>query len=320
MDLLNLAKVELHLHLDGSIRVSTVSELLNLDIDLVSNKMMCNKDTKSLTDYLTKFDLPISILQSSDNLTRVTVELLEDLKKENVIYAEIRFAPMLHTRCGLSYDEVVNSVIRGINKVSGIKCNLILCCMRNDIDNNNINNKKTIEIAKKYYNKGVVALDLAGDEIKYPTYLFKDLFKDVSIPLTIHAGEASDYHSIYSAIEMGACRIGHGISAVDNEDLIDMLNDKNILLEVCVQSNIDTGYCSTKINHPINRLINLVDVSINTDNRTVSNTSLTKEYEDLINLCNFSLDDIKRCNINAINHAFISEEEKRELIDIIKKN
>ncbi len=318
MEILKLPKVELHLHLDGSVRTKTVSEILNLDIKEVKRKMICDKNTKSLTDYLTKFDLPLEILQTKENLKRITKELLEDLKKENVIYAEIRFAPQLHTKKGLSQEEVVESVISAINEVDSIKCNLILCCMRNDLLNNNINNLKTIKVAEKYYQKKVVALDLAGDEIKFPTSKFIDLFKNTSLPLTIHAGEASNYISIEDAVKMKAKRIGHGINIINNNKLIEELNKKNILLEICPQSNIDTCAITNKKNHPITKLINKIPISINTDNRTVSNITLTKEYEDLINLCNFSIKDLKTCNINAINHAFINEDEKRKLIEIIE--
>lgn len=318
-ELIKLPKVELHLHLDGSVRISTVCELLNITNLEAQNKMIVDNNVKSLTDYLSKFDLPLKVLQTKDNIKRVVKELLEDLKKENVIYAEIRFAPMLHVNLGLTYEEIVESVVEAKNEVNDIKCNFILCCMRYDILNNNINNLKTIEVAEKYYKKGVVALDLAGDEKKFPTKDFKELFKNTNIPLTIHAGEADSYKSIEDALLIGASRIGHGIEIINNKDLMEEVNKNKIALEICPQSNIDTCAISDKKNHPITKLINKVLVTINTDNRTVSNITLTKEYEDLINLCNFSIEDIKKCNINAIKSAFISDKEKQELLDIIQK-
>lgn len=315
-----LPKVELHLHFDGSVRVSTVAELLRITYEEAYSKMVCDKNTHSLTDYLTKFELPVKVMQTKENLKRIAEELLEDLKEEQVIYVELRFAPSLHTQNGLSQKEVVEAVIDGIKKVEGITCNLILCCTRENLENEK--NFETIEVAKDFLNQGVVALDLAGDESKYPTKSFQNLFKKakkLKIPYTIHAGEASDYHSILEALELGATRIGHGIAAIKNVELMKTLKEKEILLEVCPQSNIDTNIVVEKKDHPIQQLFSNVFVSINTDNRTVSNITLTKEYEDLIKLFHFSIDDIKACNINAINYSFLKEPEKVKFIKQIEE-
>lgn len=309
-------KVELHIHLDGSVRVKTVAELLHKNENEVKMQMVCDKMTLSLTDYLTKFELPLEVMQTKENLQRITRELLEDLQEEHVIYAEIRFAPFLHTKGGLTQEEVVKSIVEVTRSMNGILCNFILCCMRQDIINQNENNFKTLEVAYEYLNHGIVAIDLAGDESLYPTNQFESLFlkaKQLGIPYTIHAGEASDYHSIESALDMGASRIGHGIAAIQNKELLTKLREENILLEVCPQSNIDTKIVENKKDHPIKQLYQNCLLSINTDNRTVSNVTLTKEYEDLIHLLNFSLEDIKICNLNAIEHSFLKEIQKEKL-------
>lgn len=309
-------KVELHVHLDGSVRVKTVAELLHKNESEVKMQMMCDQKTLSLTDYLTKFELPLEVMQTKENLQRITRELLEDLKEEHVIYAEIRFAPFFHTKQGLTQEEVVKSIIEVMDSMDGISCNVILCCMRQDLVYENQNNFKTLEVAHKYLHHGVVAIDLAGDESLYPTSQFESLFlkaRQLGIPYTIHAGEASDYHSIESALDMGAFRIGHGIAAIQNIGLLKKLKEKKILLEVCPQSNMDTQIVRNKKDHPIKQLYQTCLVSINTDNRTVSNITLTKEYEDFIRLLNFSLEDIKICNLNAIEHSFLKEDQKEKL-------
>ncbi len=316
----NVPKVELHLHLDGSVRVETVAELLQMDRDAVSSNMVCDSYTNSLTDYLSKFELPLKVMQTTEHLKRIMRELLEDLKQEHVIYVEVRFAPQLHMEKGLTMNEVVQAVLDGTKEVTGIDCNLILCCMRQV--GNHGKNLETIEVAKKFSNQGVVAIDLAGDESKYPTDQFGELFdkvKQVGIPYIIHAGEAADYHSIDSAIQLGATRIGHGIAAIQNKEVIRKLKHQNILLEVCPESNLNTKIVLDKKDHPLKQLYSEVFVSINTDNRTVSDITLTQEYEDAIQLFGFTLGDIKQCNLNAIAHAFISEEKKEQLCHVIEE-
>ena len=161
-EIVNLPKVVLHLHLDGSVRVSTANELLNKDVE---RDMIVDSNCKDLNEYLKKFDIPISIMQSKSNLERISYELALDLKNDNVIYAEVRFAPIFHTKCGLSLEEVVESVLNGFKKVD-IKINLILCMMRGM---SYLDNEKIIYLAKKYLNNGVCVIDLAGADALYKT-------------------------------------------------------------------------------------------------------------------------------------------------------
>lgn len=308
----DLKKIELHLHLDGSVRVSTVEELLN-ENDL-SNKMIVDNNTKSLTEYLTKFDLPIKVMQKKENLIRISKELVEDLDNDNVIYAEIRFAPIFHINEGLTLEDVINSVLEGL-KSDKVKTNLILCMMRNSSYEDN---KRIIDLAIKYKNKGVCAIDLAGDESKYPTSMFKDLFeyaKNNDILFTIHAGEAGTINDMIDAINYGTKRIGHGIKAIESSDIINKLIENKIALEICPTSNIQTCVVDSLDNHPIKQLNdNNVLITINTDNRTVSNTTLSKEYELLNKHFNFTKDDFVKFNINAINSSFLNINDKDELI------
>ncbi len=318
-----LPKVELHIHLDGSIRPSTAAYLLNKSIEDVSNNMIASDKCEDLNEYLTKFDYPEKILQTKENLERVAYELALDLKKDNVIYAEIRFAPLKHIKEGLTLDSVVDSVLDGLSKVN-IKTNLILCMMRSDAYSDNL---KVIELASKYLNKGVCGIDLAGAEALYKTSSFKELFvmaKKYNIPFTIHSGEADGYDSILATINFGATRIGHGIRAIEYDDLINLIIDNNILLEVCPTSNVQTNAVDKYTDHPIKKLIDKgVNVSINTDNRTVSNISLNLEYKKLQESFGFTKELFIKTNLNAIEHAFVSLDEKaklkKEYLEIINK-
>lgn len=315
-----MKKIELHVHLDGSVRPKTVSELLNYDIKDVESKMMVTSTTNNLTEYLTKFDLPIKAMQTKDNLKRIARELALDLKDDDVIYAEVRFAPILHTKEGLSLDEVVSSVLEGIKSVNEIKINLILCMMRGFSYEDNL---KTIMVTKKFLNKGVAGLDLAGDEKKYQTINYKDLFmiaKDNNIPFTIHAGEADTSKSVLDAINFGAKRIGHGIAIVNDDKVLNLVKEKNVFLEVCPTSNVDTKAVLTYEKHPIKDLyLKGVKVTINTDDRTVSNITLSKEYEKLKECFDFNDEELLEMNINAISSSFMNEDEKTRYTKMIMK-
>ncbi len=313
-----MPKVELHLHLDGSINPVLASKLSNLPLEQVKDKMIASEKCNDLTEYLTKFDFPISLMQTKENLVLVAESLAKRLEKENVIYAEIRFAPMFHTKKGLSYDEIITSVLEGLALVKKVKTNLILCLMRGASDKDN---DDTLKSVIKFMHKGVCAIDLAGDEKHYPTYLYEKYFikaKMYNIPFTIHAGEAGGSDEIDKALEFGALRIGHGVHSVENINTYNRLIKQNILLELCPTSNIQTNAISTYNMHPIKKMYNdNMSISINTDNSTVSNVSITDEYIKLYNVFNFTLDDFKKMNEMAIKHAFINDEEKERLISVL---
>lgn len=318
MNFQKIPKVELHLHLDGSVRLETVCQLLNKNMEEVKSKMIAKETCSSLSEYLTAFELPLSILQTKENLKLVAKQLAEDLVKDGVVYAEIRFCPLLHTKEGLAVHEVVDAVLDGLSEVS-LKTNLILCMMRNfEISEN----EKIIAFAKQYLNHGVVAVDLAGDEEAYPTSEFLSLFekvKEEGIPFTIHAGEVVGQSSIESAILFGTKRLGHGIQVIESNICEKEVLEKNVLLEICPTSNVQTKAVSSYEKHPIKRLYELgFHISINTDNRTVSNITLTKEYELLNHYFHFTLKDFEKINMDAINFSFLNESEKQEIKEKLK--
>ena len=312
IDIKYLPKVELHLHLDGSVRPSTAKEILGYE---TKYDMQVNKNCTDLNDYLKKFDIPNEIMQTKDNIARVAYELGNDLRNDNVIYAEIRFAPSKHLKEGLNRYEVVEAVLNGLSNVD-LKTNLILCMMRGDSFEDNL---EVINVAKHFLGKGVVALDLAGAESLYPTKDYEELFtiaKKYNIPFTIHAGEADGAQSIKDAISFGAKRIGHGVRIVEDEKLIELVKEKDILLEVCPTCNIQTGIFPNLKSHPVKELFNKgVKVCINTDNRTVSDLTLNREYKNLITNLGFNIDDFIKMNKDAVRHSFLSEDEKQKLIN-----
>ena len=308
--LLRMPKVELHVHLDGSISLDLLSKWSCLPLDEVREKIISQNDS-SLKEYLAHFDFINEYLQTKKSLELASFMLGKELERENVVYAEIRFAPLLHTKNGLTINEVIDSVLLGLSNCK-IKTNLILCMLRGYSKEENY---MVIEAANRYLGKGVVAVDLAGDEGNIPftkSEYFFSMCKFANIPTTIHAGEVLT-RDIKDVIKYTK-RIGHGIKIADSIELMNLVKEHDLLLEVCPNSNIDTKNIDSYTNHPIKKLFNYgIKLCINTDNRTVSNISLTDEYINLVNILGFTYDDLVKMNLNAIDGAFISESEKDEL-------
>ncbi len=314
--ILKMPKVELHLHLDGSVDIELLSKFSGLSYDAVKKEVISNNDS-TLKNYLKRFDFVIQYLQTKEQLEMASYTLGKRLEEENVIYAEVRFAPLDHTKKGLTKEEVVDAVLLGLSKCN-VKTNLILCMRRGE---GIYYNKEVINLANQYLNKGVVAVDLVGNEEQFPFKNYEYLFnicKYANIPVTIHAGETSkrDIRDIISFTK----RIGHGIKIYDDDELIDLVKKNDILLEVCPNSNLDTKNAFDYEHHPIKKLYEKgVKVCINTDNRTISDINLTCEYQNLIDYLQFTENDLVQMNLNALNKAFISPEERDDLIKIILK-
>ena len=313
--------VELHLHLDGALSINNCRQLAKIqninipkDDNVLNNLLKVSPDCHDLNEFLTKFEFPLSLLQTPEGIKNAVKNLQEELLKEGLIYAEIRFAPQLHLSNGLSQEEVVTSAIEGLNS-SKLKCNLILCCMRGN--NNHDENIETIRIAKKYLNNGVCAIDLAGAEGLYPTKDFEDIFKyakELGVPFTIHAGEADGPSSVNDAIRFGAKRIGHGVRSSEDDNTVKLIADKGITLEICPTSNICTSVYNKISDIPIKYFIdNGVNITISTDDPTICNTTLKDELKLIANAFNLQYDDIVRLQLNAINASFASKEIKEEL-------
>ena len=325
---MNKISIDLHLHFDGSLSVSNVRALAALEgIDLPeSDAELCSlltvaPDCKDLGEYLTKFSFPLSLLQSAGAIELGMRTLCDELVTQNCIYAEIRFAPQLHTERGLKQSEVVEAAIKGFG-ASSLRGGLILCCMRGE--DNRTANEETVRVAEQYLGEGVLALDLAGNEARYPNGNFVSLFdmaRQKGIPFTIHAGEAASAESVLSAIEMGACRIGHGVRAYESIDAMRVLADTNIPLELCPTSNLQTAIFKCISEYPIKVFMDGgICVTVNSDNRSVSATTACKEL-DLI--CeSFGFDRNVECQLlqNSVKSAFADEEMKRELLGLIAES
>lgn len=322
----DMPKVILHLHLDGSLRPETIYKWLieqvkDVKLDEVKERLMVDKNCRDLNQYLEKFNLPVEVLQTKEHIEQATFELFEDLVRQNVIYAEVRFAPSLHTKQGLSYLQIVEAAIRGMEKAKSvykIEGGLILCCMRGK--DNQRENFETLEVAKKYFGNGVCAIDLAGAEALFATREFEALFskaKELEIPFTIHAGEAAGAESIKKALDFGAARIGHGVRCLEDASLVEEIIQKGVVLEVCPISNLQTK--ATGEPHPIDKIYGAgIKTTINTDNNTVSNTSLVDEYRYVLENTGLTIEDIKKMNVIAAEAAFISEDKRLELIEKLK--
>ena len=311
--------IELHLHLDGSLRPKTVWELAKEQniklpantVDEVRDQMQVSEDCRTLEEYLTRFDLPLLVLQTREALERAAFELTEDLAKEGVTYAEIRFAPQLSIKGGMTQEQAVEAAIegvkRGMEQYPSIRVGLILCCMRGE--DNEEWNLQTVEAAKKYLGDVVCAVDIAGAESLYPTERFAPVFEKVreyGLPSTIHAGEAAGPESMKTALAFGAKRIGHGVAAVEDPELVRRLIEEQITLEVCVTSNYQTKVVPSIEAHPIRRLFNAgVRVTVNSDNRTVSNTNVRKELDILRNVFGFKEQEIEKMEEYAWEARFL---------------
>lgn len=322
------AIVDLHLHLDGSLSAKAIIEvakkenikLPSFDEKELNRYLMVPDICGSLNEYLQRFSLPNLVLQTKDGLETCTLDLLKRLKDDGLKYVEIRMAPQLSTAKGLTQEEVVQILIKTckIAEKSGIFSNLILCMMRGK-DTKKLN-LETINVAKKFLGKGVVAMDLAGAEGLFPNEMFDEEFKLINklgIPLTIHAGEAAGASSVKSALKYGAVRIGHGIHSIEDETVIDELVKKGITLEVCPKSNLDTKTISKYEDLPLKDFIKKgVKVSINTDDMTVSNTTLKQEYETLVKM-GFNEQNLRDFAVNSINCSFANDKIKKYLLSLI---
>ncbi|WP_026675090.1 adenosine deaminase [Alkalihalobacterium bogoriense] len=321
----SLPKVDLHLHLDGSVKPNTLIELakqkgviLPAETETELLPYMQVTKTGQLKDYLKTFDLVLPMMQTEEALERIAFEVVEQASLDNCIYIEVRFGPILHTREGLRLEQVISAVIKGLQRgesTFGVKARVIASCLRHHSVAENI---AVIHAASSFLHKGLVAVDLAGDEGNFPTHLHQEVFavaNEKEIPVTIHAGEAAGPDSIYDAItQLGAVRIGHGVRAREDKDIVDLLIDKKIPLEMCPISNIQTKACDSWESYPFKEYYDMgFTLTINTDNLTVSNTTLTKEFLTLIEYFQLSLDDVLSLLRNGIEAAFLPEVEKQKL-------
>lgn len=340
-------KALLHDHLDGGLRPSTVldlaqeygySDLPASDVDGLASFFRTAAHSGSLVRYLEPFAHTVGVMQTPDALHRVARECVEDLAADNVVYAEVRFAPELHIDGGLSLDAVVDAVLAGFadgekaaaaeGRTITVRC--LVTAMRHAA-----RSREIAALAIRFRDKGVVGFDIAGAEAGYPPTRHLDAFEYMrsnNARFTIHAGEAFGLPSIHEAIAFcGADRLGHGVRIVDDividgdgdatlGRLASLLRDKRIPLELCPSSNVQTGAVASIAEHPFALLANLrFRVTVNTDNRLMSDTTMSQEMLRLVKAFGYGWSDLQRFTINAMKSAFISFDERLAIIDELIK-
>ena len=335
-------KVLLHDHLDGGLRPQTIVELAAdaghelpaRDADALGRWFVDAASSGSLERYLETFAHTVAVMQSADNLRRVAREAVEDLAEDGVVYAEIRYAPEQHLEQGLSLEQVVEAVKAGLQEGEQaaarggrpIVVRQLLTAMRHQARSNEI-----AELVVGYRDQGVVGFDIAGAEAGYPPTRHLDAFEYLqreNAHFTIHAGEGFGLPSIWQAIQWcGADRLGHGVRIIDDvtvsEDgtaqlgrLASYVRDKRIPLEMCPSSNVQTGAAPSIAEHPVGLLSRLrFRVTVNTDNRLMSATSMSREMATLVDAFGFGLDDLRWLTLNAMKSAFLPFDERLVLID-----
>ena len=328
--LLQLPKVELHCHLDGSMRVSSILDQAKIDniklpfknYDDLTAYFKIGENRGSLEDYIKRFDITLCVMQTPKALSRFAYELIEDVSKENVRYIEVRYSPILHTKKGMALEEALESVRKGLKrgeKDFGVKSGIIVCGIRHISPEASL---KLADLAVRYKNRGVVGFDLAGSEENFPAKEHREAFyliRNNNVNATIHAGEAYGPQSIHQAIhQCGANRIGHGTRLKEDRNLMDYVIDHRITLEICLTSNWQTRSVRSLYYHPIKYYYQKgMRVTLNTDNRLISDTTLTKEFFLAHRLYQFNLDDFREITIIAMKSAFLRHQDRVEMIKSI---
>lgn len=315
-----LPKVELHCHLDGSVPIDTLKKFAS-EMGIDSNeidKVIAPAKSLDLKDYLESFNIILPLLQTTKNLTEATYQTIKNISADNVRYIELRFAPLLHTQQGLNVKEVFEAVILGVEAATQefpIIVNLLVCAMRNHSEDNNLS---LVDQVKDVNNKYIVGFDFAGNEEVDANKHISDVIqsvKEAKLHITLHSGECNCPHNVLDAVLLGAERIGHGVAIRNDKEIMQLCREKKILLELAPTSNIQTNAISSWGDYPLRLFMqNSIDCCINTDNRTVSNTSLSNEYYLLAEKCDLTYEEMMELNLNAIAHAFTTNKVKETII------
>ncbi len=322
-----LPKTDLHCHLDGCLRPRTVLELADAqgvklptrNLPKLTRILEAGKRTRNLADYLAIFDYTLSVMQERDALYRIAWELVEDAAAERVRHLEVRYSPILHRRKKLPYDVIVETVIAGLKDAGakyGVSTGVIICGIRSMDPRKSV---QLAELAVEYKHKGVLGFDLAGQEKDYPAKAHRRAFQIIilnNVNSTVHGGEAFGPASIAQALHYcGAHRIGHGTRLIEDPDLMGFVNDHRIPLEVCLTSNVQTRVVSTLKSHPFRQYNKLgLRVTLNTDNRLMSATTVSKELGLAARAFHLSPYELKRIILNGFKSSFLPYAQKARLL------
>jgi adenosine deaminase len=325
-----LPKAELHVHLDGSLRPETMLELASEygatmpvgDPEALRDYMHV-KDARNLVEYLDRFAITLSVMQTEYALERIAYELAEDLAAENVRYAEIRYSPILNSQGGLPLTAIVDAPLRGLARAKadfGIETAIIICGIRNMEP---ATSRDLADLTVAYKDRGVVAFDLAGAEYNYPAKKHKDAFYTVinkNMAATIHAGEAYGAESIHQALHYcRANRIGHGTRLFEDPDLMRFVNDFRIPIEICLTSNVQTRAVDSFESHPLRQYYDAgLVLSLNTDNRLMSATTVTEEYWRAHQHLGFTWKELVDIALMGFDSAFMHRGQKLEMLERVR--
>jgi adenosine deaminase len=326
-----LPKIDLHHHLDGAIRTETIRDLAQeqgidlptYDVEELNDHVRVSKDCRSLSDFLECFEVLYPVIQTPEAMNRIAYELCETLEKHGVIYAETRFAPVLITEGGASQREVVEAVLDGLDRGQSdydVTVNLILCVYRGTPPESGLT---TVDLAREYRDRGVVAIDLAGDESQYEASDHARAFekaREYDLNMTVHAGEAGEVDNVAEALDLGGDRIGHGVRLIDDPDLTETVAEREIPLEICLTSNVQTGVVPSYEDHPVTELREKgVRVTLNTDDPAISNIDINHEFRVAHERLGFTFPDLKRILVTSAESAFADPTEKESLRETIKQ-
>jgi adenosine deaminase len=322
-----LPKTDLHCHLDGSMRLSTILELAKEQgVKLPANTeeglakaIHMGEICESLDDYLVAFDVTLSVLQTAPALERAAYELAVDAAAENVRWLEVRYSPALHMEQGLKMTEIIDAVLEGLRRAkreTGIKTGVIICGIRHIDPQMSL---RLAELCVAYKNRGVIGFDLAGAELNFPAKDHQRAFQIIlknNVNCTAHAGEAFGPESISQAIHsLGSHRIGHGVRLREDGDLLNYVNDHRIPLEMCPSSNMQTRAVESLDSHPLRFYFDYgLRVTINTDNRLITDTTVTKELMIAHQQLGMSLEDLTTVLVSGFKSAFMPFREKQDML------
>lgn len=324
----HLNKIDLHCHMDGSLSVETLETLANNlgrtlpPRDELLSAMQVQDGCTDLAGYLSCFNVPLPFLCTEQNFRDAALGVLRDAAKEHVVYMELRFSPLMSAWSGVPYGRMIAGAVEGLRagyEAYGVRGGLILCGMRHLPVEENI---KMLRIGREFFREGVCGADMAGDEASYPIETQRAFFEEakrLEMPFTIHAGECGSAASVRASVSLGAARLGHGIAARCDEALMDECHRKRIAFELCPISNLQTKAVPSVAEYPFElfRRHGLF-LTVNTDNRAVSGTSLTREFEWLETQYGITADDAKTLTRNALEAAFADDDVKQEVWRKIK--
>ncbi|HEY6504222.1 MAG TPA: adenosine deaminase [Chitinophagaceae bacterium] len=325
MNFASLPKIELHLHLDCSLSYHVVQKIdPAVSHEEYLRSFIAPPKCSDLADYISRAAKGIALMQTKEQLRLVTLDLFDQLKADNVIYAEIRFAPLLHTQQRLSATEVVSAVNEAASeaiKQTGVLAGIILCTLRHYSEQQSM---ETIKLVEQFKGTNVVGFDIAADEAGFPIDNHITAFEYANargINCTAHAGEARGADSVWETLKhFHPSRIGHGVRSIEDPELVEFIKKKNIHLEVCPTSNIQCNVYDKITDHSADKIYKAgVSMSINTDARTVSPVTLSSEYGVMQKVFGWDKEHFLKCNLDAISHAFIPASVKAELAEKIKK-